>query len=715
VSFYGIKGAGLSGSDVPPQVGMVNVVDGGYLTTLGVSPRMGRSFAASDDATGADPVAIVSDRLWRRRFHDASAIDGRTLLVNGLTCHIVGVMPRDFLGLDAAVVPDVWIPWRAWSASVRGVDPANAAPTDRWLTVIARLRGDRSLAVAREAADSTMARLAADYPVSNRDVRALVATADSLRSGRLVPIALLLSLIVGVVVAVGCANVAGLLLGRAEGRRHELAMRVAIGASSWRLVRQLLTESVLLAAAAGAAALVLSIWVIGALPSLLPPMGLPLGFAFDYSSRVATTALAVASLTVFLFGLWPALSASRRGIADATRIQAGTDNGRRSISRNVVVVGQIAVTVVLLVVGALLWQSLRGLETVDVGFAKQPLLLVGVAPQTAGYDAAQSTALLRRLVAHLQSTGGIDDVTLARRVPLSPNGGGAQRDVVIRGEAPIAVKWNAVMPDYFRVMDTRLIAGRPFGNADGGDAHKVLIVNRTMAARFWPGEMPIGRRMDVGGPGGGSFEIVGVVEDGKINRLTEAPEPYMFLCWSQVPSSEATIIVRAGREPLAAAPAVRKALREIDPGLPTLEMLTLDDHMRYPLYEAHVTATITAWLGAGALSLALIGLYAVMSFDVARRRKETGIRMALGATRADIRRDVLRRALALAGTGACLGVAGGQLVRGAMASTLYGVRAWEPLTLGGVALGVVGIALIAAWWPARQAASADPVRVLNAV
>lgn len=731
---HAVKGAGLSGPEGPPQVVLLGTVSLNYFDTLGVAPRIGRAFVPEDGAAGAPPVVLLSDRLWRRRYNSDPAVVGRAIDLNGTGVLVIGVLSREFTGLDAALAPDAWMPLTSWRMLVPGTgDPPEIGSREaRWLTVVGRLHAAPSridrvkalagytppvLASAQTEVNVVAAGLRQAYPAADRDRRFTVVSLATARAGRLMAIAVLLWIVVGMVVLVGCANVAGLLFGRAEERKREMAIRIALGASPRRLVRQLLSESLALAAVSIAAGLLLGFCIIRILPALLPPMGIPLGFEFRLDVRALLVTAVAGVCTALVFGLWPALAASRLAIAHAARrVGAG---GRRS-PRTALVVCQIAVSVVLLIGGGLLGRSALNSQAIEPGFEVRPLLLVSLSPVAAGYTMSASQGFFRDLVDRVSAAPGIDRVSLARRIPLDPNGGGAARDIVLpdRPAPPdgsvLHVKFNSVLPSYFDVMGTRLVRGRAFTDRDGANDPKMVVINETMASRYWPDRTALGERIAVQGPGAGEFEVIGVVRNGKINRLTETPEPYMFFSLAQVPSSELTLIVQAGADPGRAAVVVRNVLRELDPRMPTLQMLTLAQHMRYASYEARVAAILVTSLSVAGLLLSLIGVYGVMSSNVASRTKEIGVRMALGAAPADILREVMRRAFVLALSGVGAGVAIALAVARVLSGSLYGVGPADPATFVVAAAGLTGMAMLASFGPARRATLVDPIASLRA-
>jgi predicted permease len=735
LSAFGVKGGGLSGPEAPPEIVLLNVVSPDYFATLGVSPARGRTFLATDTAPGAPPAVVISDRLWQRRFSRADDITHRSVVLNGASCAVIGVLPSAFTGLTVHLSPDVWIPYATW-ASVMSGDRLSAPRRDeRSFTLVGRLKSppswrDRTLETfgvvppgvrqAQSEFDVIVAALRTADPQTNPNLRAQVITETAARRGGLVTVAMLLWFVVGLVLLVGCANVAGLLLGRAEQRRREMAIRVALGASRRRLIGQVLAEGLALAGAAGAAGLLLGFWIVRSLPGLLPPLALPLGFSFRFDLHVVLITLGMAAVTVLVFALWPALTSTRAGIAQAARTETSDARVRAWSARNLLVVAQIAVSFVLVVSGVLFVRGLRSAQQIDPGFEVRPMLLATIAPVAIGYDGAHSQIFFRDLVDRLGATAGVRQVSLTRRIPLDPDGGGATREidppdhVPPASGAPLTIHFNSVWPNYFVMMGTRVLHGRAFSDEDHAKAAKVVVVNDTIARKYWPDGSAVGRTIRVIGPGAGDFHIVGVVQDGKYINLSEKPDPYLFFSLLQVPSAQLTLMVQTDADPGAAAATVRNVLKQIDPRMPTMQMMTLEEHTRFAFYEPHLWAVVVGNLGAAGLVLSLIGLYGVVAFVVARRTREIGVRMALGARPADIFRSVLTRALELALCGVLVGTGIALPVTQGLSGSIYGVSPLDPLSFMSTAALLVTVSAVASWWPARQAMQVDPVRALRA-
>lgn len=718
---FGTKGAGLSGPEAPPEVVMINVVSSDYFSTLGVNPAQGRSLGRADASTDAAPAIVISDRLWRRRFGRDTGIVGKTITLNNLSCAVVGVMPAAFTGLTPLLGPDLWVPYAAWRASLPG-SGAPSARDERWFTIVGRNEAadaDAGLQRAEAELNAITAALAQANPTTNPEQRARAVSELKVRQRGLAVVSALLWMVVGLVILVGCANVAGLLLGRAEERRREMAIRVALGASRKRIVRQLLTESLVLAGGACALGLLLGFWIVRSLPRLLPTLALPLGLEFRFDLRVIALTLAVAITTVVIFGLGPALNAARTGIAQAAGRRSSDSRSRRWSPRQILVVAQIAVSFVLLLSGAVFVRGLVLAQRIDPGFEMRPMLLATVAPVVVGYDSARSRAFFRDLVARVEALPEVQQAGLAQRIPLDANGGGASRQIELPDrqrlptDPPLMIHFNSVSANYFAMMGTRIRQGRAFTVGDTESAPKVAVINETMSRRYWPDGSAVGRSLRVIGPRAGDYLIVGLAQDGKYNSLYETPEPYLFFAVEQVPSGELTLMVRTDMESGVAARSIRETLAALDPRMPALQITTLEEHTRFGSYETRVASIVMGNLAGAGLILSLVGLYSVVAFTVARRTREIGLRMALGAQRADIFRNVMTRSLTLATAGVSAGAVLAWLATRGLAPLVYGVNPADPIAFAATAAALVLVSAAASWWPARRATRVDPVNAIR--
>ena len=540
VAAQATQGVSIAGGTQGPSLGFAGQVSASYFATLGVAPVAGRTFLSGEDHTpGTHPVAIISERLWVKRYGRDPQILGRTIRLNRVDCAIVGVMPASFRGTTPPYGPDLWVPLvlssSLWTAPASVTDPRDA----RRLTLFARLGPQATLSQAQAAVDALASHLAEAYPDTNRDRRFTIEYEEAQRRGSFTSFAVVSLAVVGLVLLIACANVAGLLLGRAEARRGEIAMRLALGATRGRLVRQLLTESAVLSLMAAVAGLALTFGFMALLPALVPPTPVTPSFDFRLDPRVLVFTLTVALLAAPVFGLTPALLASRPDILPVLKGDSGASRfgSRRFHPRSVLVVGQIALSLALLALSGLLLRSYFNTYRLDPGFVPRPMIFATLAPQTVGYNDAQSLDLYRRLLDRLAAVPGVEQVSMASNLPLdSMFGGGAKLNVAIPGHEPPAgeeafsFRSSAVEPGYFDTMGIRLLEGRDFAAGDRTGAAGAVIVNQTFARRFWPQGDPIGQGMRLLSEGSaGSVtecQIVGVVQDVKHHSFGETPAPY---------------------------------------------------------------------------------------------------------------------------------------------------------------------------------------------
>jgi putative ABC transport system permease protein len=666
---------------------------------------LGRGFLAEEDRPQVPRVAILSHALWQRRFGGDPETVGRPIMLSGEPHTVVGVMPPNFRPMVLEMT-ELWRPLR-----LNAANPSRGAVV---LRVIARLRANLPLPEATARLDALALRLEAEHPQFNTAVRfALVPLHDQLvREMR--PGLLALAGAVGFVLLIACANVANLLLARASTRRHEIAVRLALGAAPRRLVRQLLTESVLLASVGGAFGLLLASWGVGALIAMLPDGGTTLrSVAIDL--RVVTFTAAATLITGTLFGLAPAVQAARQraDLGHGGRGETGAAGGRL---RAALVAGEVAVTLMLLVGAGLLMRSFLELRAVDLGFATDNVLTGRFLPPPSKYaNRAQLVTLYDRILERVAALPGVDVAALASVMPLQA--GDSDTTVFIEGRpaprtgAEAATAWyRLVSPGYFEALRIRPLAGRVLTDLEPSP---VLVINDTMARRYWPGEDAVGRRISVEGPEGPWLTVVGVVPDARPRGPAATTLVEMFLPYRQMPERGMNVVLRASGDPLLLIPALRTAVREVDPDLPVAGATTLDALLADVIAEPRFLTTLLAVFGAAAALLAAAGVYGVMMYTVTQRTKEIGVRVALGARPRDVMRLVLGRALLLAAIGIALGAAGafamGQLIQG----LLFGVPPRDPMTfavMGGATLIVV---LAAAYVPARRAMRVDPMVALR--
>jgi predicted permease len=700
------------------------IVTGNYFDLLGIRMQRGRAFLPEEDKTpGSHPVVVVSDSFWRESFGADPDAVGKTLTLNGYTYTIVGVAPPEFRGVELGARPKVWVPMMmAAVARPRDFDLLTERGA-RWMTVVGRLKPGVALGQADAAMDGIARRLSAAYPDTNGGY--LGVRIFPLRQAYLWPgdqdavlgfVAILLG-VVGLVLLIACANVANLLLSKAAARRREMGVRLALGASRARLVRQLLVESVLLSLLAAATGLVLSLWSSDAMMALRPPDLARYDLDVGLDRRVFLFALSVSVLTGVLFGLAPAFSASRGDLVAALKDDAGARGYRRSLLRSGLVVAQVSLSLVLLVGAGLFLASLHNAQAIDVGLDPDHLLLGSIDLRLNQYTAERGTRLYQDLLERARALPGVEAATLAKITPLGL--GFSRSSVYAEGRAPVEgeeneLDMNQVGPGYFRALRMPLLRGREFTDDDRAGAPKVAVVNDVMAERLWPGQDPIGKRITMEQKPAGTdyWTVVGVVRHGKHRTLDETPRPVYYLPLWQEYSGTATLHLRAGGDALALAAPVRALVQSLDASLPLFHVRTMRQHLGTAYFMARTTAIVLGSFGGLALLLASVGLYGVMSYSVARRVREMGIRMALGARRRDVLGLVIREGMTL--TGLALGLLGALAATRLVSHLLYGIAPIDPPTFAGVAAILLGVALVACYVPGRRAARVEPMIALRA-
>ena len=687
-----------------------------YFDALGVQPSNGRPIIAADTEPSAPPAAVIANALWRRAFASEPATIGTTMMLNGRAFTIVGVAPPRFTGIDAGRPIDVWTPLDAATAGGRG---------DRGLAVLGQLRDGVSVAEARAQLATLAAQLGGDYPKSNlgtlerpKDPRPFtVAPATRIAPEQRAQVAMVASILmggVGLVLLLACANVASLLLSRTTTRAREIAVRRALGASGRRLMRQLLTETAVLAFASTALAMIVAAWTADVLPSFFPPEQ---AAALDVSPglRVWTFALALSGISAVLVGVLPAVRAIRPPLAASLRGAAGDITERTaSRSRTVLVVAQVAIACVLLVTAALLAQSVSNQLHADFGFTTRRALLATVdVPDALGVE--QGRVFYDQARARIAALPGVEDAAWGRTLPFagSPRRGFRPEGYVKREGEDLELHYNVVSPDYFRTLGIPVVAGRGFTTADVGDAdesRQVAVVNEILAKRFYNGHA-VGRGLiDTAGH---AMEIVGVVRSGKFRTVTEDAPPTVYYPLGQVYSPRMSLIVRAGIAPERLAEGVRREIRASSGEVPVSRVVTLQAHVEEVLSAERLSASLVTACGVLSALLAIVGLYGAVAYLVARRTREIGVRVALGAQPRHVVTMVVKHGLGLALAGIGIGLVAAAGFATLLQSMLYGVSPASPLTHSAVAVVLTIVAAIAAYVPARRAVRIDPARALT--
>jgi len=729
----------VSGSDAMPESVQAERVSGNFFSTLEVEAALGRTLMDADDREGATPVAVISHGLWQRRFGLDPRVVGQTLVLDDVPFTIVGVAPRGFFGFEVGVRPEVWWPLHQAPRVAPGTVLANQGWT--WLRLVGRLKPGASLEEARAESSVVFERQLAETAASARagwtptERRQLLERRLRMETGRAgwnrlrgsfqKPLLLLMA-VVTVVLLVACANVANLLMARATARRKEIAMRLGIGASRARIVRQLLTESVLLALLGGAAGVVGAFWGTRLLSAYLsdfirtvfPQRAMALDLTPDLSVLGFSVLLCVA--TGILFGLIPALRATRLDLTSALKPStgAGGEGHSGSTARRALVVSQVALSLFLLLGTGLLVRSLQNLRGQDTGYDSENVLMFAI-EAGAGYDAAARTRLYQDAIDRLAVLPGARSASVSKWGLLGLNGWGNR--VIVDGyaspdEADLKCYGQIAGPRFFETFGIRLRAGREFSAADAASSAPVAIVNETMARHFFGAANPVGRHFRLPAKPDIAIEIVGVAKDAKYRNLREPATRTFYVPFLQQSNASAqgiVIALRTAGPPADLVPAVRSALRGIDARLQPLDIRTMAEVVDASLIQERFVSQLASFFSALALLLAALGLYGVMSYGVAGRTAEIGLRMALGARHRDVTWLVLREALALALLGAAIGLPAGLLGARAISSLLFGLGAADPMTLGAATTLLLAVAGLAGYLPARRAARVDPLIALR--
>jgi putative ABC transport system permease protein len=721
------------------------IVTGHFFPLLGVRPAVGRLLGPGDDvAPGEHPVAVISHGLWQRRFGARADIAGHEALLNGQRFTIVGVTAPEFTrgptpwgGRDLFVPMMMQAVMRPPRAGYSGdMDPDLLRKrTNRWLFLMGRLKPDTSAVQAQAALSPLFASLteAAQRPGRPRPILVVPAASGGPVRAQMLPAATLLFSVVGAVLLLACANVANLSLSRAAARGREIAIRLAIGASGGRLVRQLLTESVLVALGGGVLGLALAFWAVAALRASPPPGVPPMAIDLAIDVRVLAFTLAVSVLAGVLFGLAPALGAARTSLVPALKDgQAGADpRWRRVDLRSALVVAQVALSLSLLVAAGLFLRSLQRTQAVQPGFDAERLLSAPLQVNLLRYTRDQGRAFYRRVIEDVQALPGVQAASLARVAVLAGNGrissvhieGRAGADDQYRSEGggvtaagTDSVNLNVVDPGYFDTLGIALLAGRGFGAEDSENSPAVAVVNESFERIHFPEGSDrdvLQHRVSFGGPQGPWVEVVGLVRDSKYATLTEPDAPIAYLPLAQNHETGMVLYVRAAGDPAALVTAVRRTVQSLEPNLPLPEVRPLLDSIGSSLYAARMGALLLGIFGGLALVLSAVGVYGVMAFAVARRTREIGVRMALGAHRREVLGLILGDGMRLVLAGTVLGLAAALAGARSLQGFLFGISSLDALTFALVPVLLATVALLACLVPARRAAKVDPLVALR--
>jgi predicted permease len=745
---WGGIAASLNAGDSAELVNGV-IVTGNFFDVLGVRAARGRLLSPSDDATpGAHPVAVIGYEFWQSRFAGQPDIVGREVRLNGHVFTIVGVAPAGFPGPQVGTVRHLYVPMmmqaimrppRARYSGEQNPDLLKH-PTNSWIFGIARLKPHVEIDQARAELESLTteymrARAQTAAPSQPAAVqRIAIVSIDDPNAGprqQMRAVALLLGGVVGAVLLIACANIANLLLSRAASRRRELAVRLALGASRARLVRQLLTESVLLSLLGGLAGIAVAWGAIEAFRAAPPPPGaLPLAFDFSIDRRVLLFTLSLSCLTGILFGIAPALRASRPGLVPALKYgdAPGEERGRVLDLKKMLVVGEVALSLLLLIAAGLFLRSLQASRAIDPGVDVERLVSAPLNINLLRYTRAQGREFYRQAVERVGRLPGVESASVARVallggtgrvVSLHVEGGDLSHDQaqsegsrVVTGDRRL-INANVVGPHYFKTLGVPLIIGRDFGETDTEAAPPVIIVNATAASMHFPDSSPIGHRVSIDGPKGPWREIVGVVRDSKYGTLAEQAVPVAYLPLAQNHETGMILYVRASVPPASLVGSLRREIQALEPNLPVPNIQTMPQTIGTSLYAARMGAWLLGVFGGLALMLAVVGIYGVLSFSISRRTREMGIRMALGADRQQVFLLVVRDGMLLVGLGILLGLFGGLTGARSLESFLNGVSTTDMTTFTATIALLSAVALVACAIPARRAVRINPIAALR--
>ena len=708
---------------------IISRVSNNFFSALGILPAYGRLILPTEGRTpGADPIVVLGYSYWRKRFAGDPGVVGKKVEVNGHPFTVVGVAPPEFHGPYSVLDMDAYIPFSAESSE----DPDNPIQKDwenresRSLTLMGRLKPGVTIQKAEATLNVVAGRIAQSHPDTEKGLTVQVYPEKLARPEpdpqNPVPVAAMAFMaMAGLVLLVACFNIANVLLVRATVRQREMAIRAALGAGHARLVRQYLTESLLLAFLGGGAGLLLGSWAAGLLGSLRLGTDLPIQFDFRPDTRVYLFALATVLLTGLVVGIMPALRAARTDVIKVLHEGGrGSSSGpRRQLARNALVAAQVAGSMVLLIVAGLFVRSLEKAQQINLGFNPDHVLNLSVDVQQIGYKEPRGREFFREIDSRIRALPGVESVAQAFTIPIGYISSGdrvwIENHPLGPGQQPAEVSYNTVTAGYLDTLQIPLLRGRKFTDADGEKAPGVAIINQSMAKKFWPNEDALGRRFSIKSSNGPFMQIVGIVQDGKYQNVAEDPQPYFYRPLDQSYMSMRTIHVRTSVPPETLALQIESQIHDLAPDLPVTQVQTMTESLQGAngFFFFRFGAQITAIMGLLGLILAVVGIYSVVSYAAVQRTQEIGIRMAMGAAPRDILKMVLRQGLGVVGIGLALGLVVALASTRVMGSLFVGIKPTDPLTFIVVVLLLTGIALLACWIPAYRATRIDPLVALR--
>ena len=713
-SFTGLAAHGgqsfnMSGGDEPERL-QGETITWNTFSLLGLKPAMGRDFVPDDGLVGAAPVTILSAGLWERRFGADSGVLGRAINLNGVPYTVVGILGAPIQFPDDA---QLWVPIARSPTERRGMNSLN---------VIGRLADGVSFDAADAEMKGIASRLEQQYPEENAEWTASVVPLRTNEANAYKTVLQIMMGAVAFVLLIACANVANLQLSRAASRHREMAIRAALGAGRLRIVRQLLTESILLAVAGAALGIVIALWGLDLIVAAVPS-DKPFWMVFTIDGRVLAFTAAVAVGTGVLFGLAPVWQSAHvdvhASLKEGSR-GSGTGGARQRL-RHTLVVAEVALSMILLVGAALMIRTFLELQRVDPGFDRRNVLASWVVMAGPRYDPTLArAAFLDQVLPRLRALPGVTAAAASQAPPLSQSSSSSSFTVEgwsLKPGERLEGNWQAVTANYVTFLGVPILRGRDLSEQDVRDSALVAVINRTMAERYWggAGQEALGRRFRFGSdePDSPWFTVVGVAGDVRHGALAERPEDQFYIPYTQAAYRGMMLMVRTVGEPAALGAAMRREVRAVDPQLPLFEQQTMEAMYRFSMWEQRLYGAMFGSFAAVALLLAAVGLYGVMAYMVTLRTHEIGVRMALGAQRRDMLRMVVRRGITLAALGVAIGLVGSFAVSGLLRNFLYGVTPGDPLTFIGIPLVLSLVALLASWLPARRATRVDPMLALR--
>jgi predicted permease len=689
------------------------VVSGNLFEVLEARPALGRFFLPEEDgAPGANPVVVLSHRFWRERFASDPSVVGRTIVLNGTPFTVVGVSAEGFIG-PVAITPDLWA--TVSSSQLLGEGPSLLTCRGCvWMMAIGRLAPGAELTAAQAELATIFHRLQQEYPQANekKGIRVMPASVFPGRLRDMVRAFMALLLAVsGLVLLIASTNVAGMLLARAASRQREIAVRLALGATRGRLIRQLITESLLLFIVAGTAGVLLAQWLVRGLMSLVPRLPIQLGLDPQIDWRVLTFALVISLVSGLLAGLVPALQGTTPELTAALKIDAG-GSGRKLRLRSGLLVAQIAFSTLLLITAGLFGRSLIEARGIDTGFDPDDVQLASMDLRLVNYDEATGLQFATSLLDRVRAVPGVQSAALTAMLPLA---GGRLGLGGLKAEAPEVTDrqdeagWSVITPGYFETLRIPIVRGRAFTDADRDGSTPVIIINETFARRLWPTGDALGKIIHNGDI---ALTVVGVARDSKYQSLGEEPSNFVYVPLAQRYFTRTVLMVRTTPGITVASP-IRRIVAELEPALPILDQRSLVEHAATSLFPQRIALWVAGSLGIVAVFLALLGIYGVTAYGVVQRTREIGIRVALGAQRGSVLGLILRQGIVLAGIGVGIGALAAFGVTRLLRAVLVGVPPTDIAAFGGAALLLVIAALAASWIPARRAAAVDPMVALR--